>query len=77
MSTVQLDVRDDVISTVSKISLQKNISIEQFIINAIENEVDLYNQAQYLQSRSNRAKDFNWEAFKSKIPNTPPASEDM
>lgn len=76
MSIIQLNIKDDVISKVTKMSLQKNISIEQFITNAIENEVNLYEQAKYLQMRSDRAKSFDLKSFMTKIPDMPPPKED-
>lgn len=79
MSTIQLNLNDDIISAVKEISSQKNISIEQFIIDAIENQVSLNEQAQYLQMRSDRAKtnSFDIKSFSAKIPSTPPDPEDM
>lgn len=54
MGKIQLDLDDQLLQLVKELAVQKQMSVEQFIIQTIQNEISADEQLQYLRQRAAR-----------------------
>jgi len=73
MSKLQLRLPDAVHSKVRKIAKREKLSINQVLVNSISNEIIRYETMQFF---SERAKDFNEQAFLDALQEIPAVAPD-
>ena len=68
MCTLNLQISDSTDSAVKMFSRRNNISVEQFIISAINEKMSVMERNGYLDERAERGKSFDISTFLDKVP---------
>lgn len=76
MCTVNIEISDSINSAVELFAKKNNISVQQFIINAINEKMSALEQNGYLEERANKGRNFDIKAFFNKIPDSEPQEWD-
>ena len=76
MCTLNVEISDSINAAVELFAKKNNITVQQFIINAINEKMSALEQNGYLDERAAKGKVFNIEAFLNKVPGTEPQEWD-
>ena len=68
MCTLNLQISDSTDPAVKMFSRRNNISVEQFIISAINEKMSIMERNGYLDERAERGKAFDIDTFLDKVP---------
>lgn len=72
MSTVSVNLSEATGNAVRVFSERNNISVDQFIVNAVVEKIAAFEEEGYLEERAKRAKDFDIKKFLAKVPDSEP-----
>lgn len=72
MNTVSVNLSEATGNAVRVFSEKNNISVDQFIVNAVVEKIAAFEEAGYLEERAKRAKSFDIKKFLSKVPDSEP-----
>ena len=76
MCTINIEIPDITNSAVEHFSRRNNITVQQFIVSAINEKMSALEQNGYLDERAERGKSFDIQAFLKKVPDVPPDVRD-
>lgn len=72
MNTVSVNLSEATGNAVRVFSEKNNISVDQFIVNAVVEKIAAFEEEGYLEERAKRAKSFDIKKFLSKVPDSEP-----
>lgn len=71
MGTLSIEISDTTNSAIELISARNHVSVQQFIVSAINEKMSVLERQGYLEERAQRGKAFDIQAFLKKVPDVP------